>query len=830
MVKLPRKISKNNMAKTKHNNFLDTVDQIFTDAKNKGVFHLYTEDEAYTGRHLQIKGKQMYHFGTTGYLGLEQDERLKRAAIDAILKYGTQFPLSKTFVSFVLYKELEELLYQMYQSPVLVAKNSTLCHQAVIPGIVRDEDAVILDHQVHNSVQVACGMLKPRGIKVDMIRHSNLNMLEDRIKELRDKHNKIWYMIDGVYSMFGDVAPLPELLELLDRYPQFHLYADDVHGMSWAGEHGTGYVMSKVKTLHEKMVLVATLSKSFGASGGIMVCQNKELSRYVKNFGGPLSFSAQLEPPSVGAAVASAKIHLSDEIYAMQNELAGKIEYCNTLLREANIPLMEENQCPVFYIPTGLPSSGYNMSNRLMDEGFYVNMGIFPAVPVKNTGIRFTISRHNQRDEIKALVEAVKYHYPRMLEEENRSENDVRKAFKLPLVLEDGSKNKQIDTFKIVHTTTIDAIDKTEWDGMLGDKGIFDWEGLKFMETTFRDNQKTEHNWEFQYIIIKDKATLKPIAGTFLTTALMKEDMMAQASVSVQIEEERKRNPYYLTSRAITMGSLVSEGQHLYLDKENSNWKNALKVLLDMVSNAQDKAGASLIMLRDFEDNDSELRDLLTEQGFLKTALPESCIIEEMKWNTVDEYINSLTARSRKHLRTDVLKYEHLYDVEVKDTASTEDIRKYIQLFSNVKLKNFDINTFDYPEKFFSNMCSSPNWEFLVLKLKPEVRKDGDDQPVAVVFCYKGESGNYNAVFLGMDYEFVYEYKVYKQVIFQIIKRAKALNFKKVSLGFSASLEKRKFGAIAIPKFAYVQAKDNFNMEFIETITGSFKPRESKAA
>ena len=98
------------MAKTKHNNFLDTVDEIFTDAKNQGVFHLYTEDQSYSGRHLQINGQKLYHFGTTGYLGLEQDERLKLAAVDAIMKYGTQFPLSKTFVSFVLTKNLRKII------------------------------------------------------------------------------------------------------------------------------------------------------------------------------------------------------------------------------------------------------------------------------------------------------------------------------------------------------------------------------------------------------------------------------------------------------------------------------------------------------------------------------------------------------------------------------------------------------------------------------------------------------------------------------------------------------------------------------------------------
>src|SRR4028119_2244563 len=98
----------------------------------------------------------------------------------------------------------------MYGHPVLIAKNSTLAHIAVIPGVVRDEDAVILDHQVHWSVQNACQLLKPRGIHVDMIRHSNLHMLEEKIKEFGNKYDKIWYMADGVYSMYGDFAPLGE--------------------------------------------------------------------------------------------------------------------------------------------------------------------------------------------------------------------------------------------------------------------------------------------------------------------------------------------------------------------------------------------------------------------------------------------------------------------------------------------------------------------------------------------------------------------------------------------------------------------------------------------
>jgi len=235
------------MAKIKHNNFIDTVDDVLSGAKKEGVLHLYAEDKFLTGRTIQIQGKKMFHFGTTGYLGLEQDRRLKEAAIKAIKDYGTQFPLSKSYISHPLYAELEEKLELMYGIPPIITKNSTLGHLAIIPTLIRDEDAVIMDHQVHWSVQNACQLLKLRGIPVEMIRHNHLNMLEDKIKLLSSKCNKIWYMADGVYSMYGDYAPITELLQLTQKYSQLHLYFDDVHGTSWKGKNGTGFVFDAIK-------------------------------------------------------------------------------------------------------------------------------------------------------------------------------------------------------------------------------------------------------------------------------------------------------------------------------------------------------------------------------------------------------------------------------------------------------------------------------------------------------------------------------------------------------------------------------------------------------
>ena len=199
-----------------------------------------------------------------------------------------------------------------------------------------------------------------------MIRHNDLNMLEDKIKRYSDQRKKIWYMADGIYSMYGDFAPVPDLMELSKKYPQLNFYFDDVHGMSWIGKNGTGYVLSELAELSENVLLFGTLSKTFGASGAVLVCSNKKMYHEIKTFGGPLTFSAQLEPASIAAATASADIHLSPEIYVLQHELRERVEYFNELLQQTELPLIDQNISPVFYIGTGMPKTGYNFVNRLM--------------------------------------------------------------------------------------------------------------------------------------------------------------------------------------------------------------------------------------------------------------------------------------------------------------------------------------------------------------------------------------------------------------------------------------------------------------------------------
>ncbi len=212
----------------KFESLIKTMDEIVTTARNRGIVHLYTEDEFLNGRYVTINGSKLINFGSCSYLGLEMDERLKAGAIGAVKKYGTQFSSSRSYVSCGNYKEFEDLVARMFDAPVLLSTCSSLGHQVVMPIIMHSDDAVIFDQQAHYSMQEIANKLNANDTFTTMLRHSRLDELENKIIEYKTRYKRIWYVIDGVYSMYGDFAPIEEImgLKLLRVDKQF-----DLHGL-----------------------------------------------------------------------------------------------------------------------------------------------------------------------------------------------------------------------------------------------------------------------------------------------------------------------------------------------------------------------------------------------------------------------------------------------------------------------------------------------------------------------------------------------------------------------------------------------------------------------
>lgn len=797
------------------NDFLDAVDNIIEDGKKREIIHLFTGTDNIEGNRLKLNDREVVNFGSCSYLGLEFDERLKAGAIEAVTKFGTQFSSSRSYVSLGLYAELEQLFNQIFGAHCIVTSTTTLGHISAIPVLIDDGDAVIIDHQVHSSVQTAASLLKPRGVHVELVRHNKMDDLEKKIIQLRTKHKRIWYMADGIYSMYGDVCPMGDIARLLKKYKQFHAYIDDAHGMSWYGENGKGYVLSQMD-LHERMVVAVSLNKSFAAGGGLMILPNKCTERKIRNCGGPMIFSGPLQPANLGAAIASAKIHLSPEIKRYQEELWDNIKYAKRVIADLDLPCVSLSDTPVFFIGVSLPKIGYATIDRLMDKGHYVNLGIYPAVPMKNTGIRFTITRLHTKEQIKSMLQDMKAILDSVIEEHGFSYEKIYKAFRRNMKprLNVVSKNTDNQKLNVHRYRYINEVDKQLWNSLFHSQGIIDHNALGLLEQTFSNNIRKEHNWKFEYIIITDEQQ-KPVLATFLTTSLNKDDMMSSREVSAEVELARLSDPYYLTSEVLSVGTPLTEGQQLYLDREHPLWKVALNQLLEIISKKQIERKINQVVIRDFEDPDAELGKIFIDNGFLKYKLPDNNYIDNFDWNDMAEFKQLLSKKSYSNFKREVKRNLDKFEVRENNNPSSEDIHHWYNLYQNIKNKNLTINTFELPYQLFERIANNENWVTIELFPKEEyILPEYNNKSVAVVFLQKN-GDTINAAIAGIDYEYQKAYRVYLCMVYQIVLWTKRNNFDRLNLGYTADREKRKVGAKQSTVFAFMQIQDDFNMKVI---------------
>lgn len=813
------------MAKSRTNKFIDTIDECLTDGVKEGIFQVSVEDKFLNGRTVLIDEKPVVNFGSCSYLGLEIDDRLKQGAIDATLRYGTQYSSSRAYSSCNLYEELEALFFKIFGHPAILGMSTTLTHVAAIPILIQDDDLVILDHQVHGSVQLAVQIVKARGTEVAMIKHNRMDMLEELLRLNPNRYNKIWYMADGLYSMYGDYAPLKDIQYLLEKYGNFHFYVDDAHGMSWKGKHGNGYILSEMP-FHPKMVLTTSLAKGFGSGGGLVVLPDPEIRRKILTCGSSYTVSGPVQPPMLGASIASAKIHLTDEIYELQNKLKSKIKLVEDTIKKFDLPVVLSSDSPIFYLGLGLPRVGYNMVKRLLKEGYFTNIGIFPGVPVKCSGLRLPITNGQSNNDIIGVLNAFKHHFPKVLEEEKVTIDDISNSFNLPFE----ETKRKYSTFQpqsiglnIQHEYTIKHINKDLWNSFLGDNGSFDWDGCQFLEDIFKDNSDVENNWNFHYLIITDD-NKKVILATFFTELHCKDDMLSPSDVSRRIEELRKKNRYYLTSKVVMMGSLLSEGDHLFVDRSHPNWQKAFLEMIKIMNEVKKQCGATMIQLRDLDSKDFLLRDFLIKEGFIKVDMPDTNVIEDLSWSTTEDFLKKLSHKTRYYVRKDVIKQEQSFEIRVfnkNDTIEKDKIKDWFNLYKNVKNQSFNLNTFDLPFKLFESISNYDGWEVIEISFNQELKYKNDHKPLAMIFCYKSKKNNYCPMIIGINYAFNSEYNIYRQALYQIVKRAKENRNKKVYMGMEAKIEKQKIGAKNIQKSLYLQAEDNFNMELISLLKSS---------
>ncbi|MBN2481040.1 MAG: aminotransferase class I/II-fold pyridoxal phosphate-dependent enzyme [Bacteroidales bacterium] len=376
--------------------------------QENGCAFQYFEDPGFNGRTITVNNKKLLHFASCSYLGLETHPLLIDASVEAVSRYGTQTPSSRAMLSSPLYRELEEHLKLVFPGHVIVTQTVTLAHCSVLPLLIGEKDAIILDGYVHNSVRMASQLCKANGTFIIISRHNDMEHVRYLIYRLKKEgYRNIWYCADGIYSIHGNFCDVGGLRKLLDEEDNFYAYVDDAHGTGWCGRNGSGYVIGSYG-LHEKMIVVESFAKSMVSSGGGIVVPDRIIADYIRLTGQTMIFSGPIQPAVLGSLVACVKLHLTPEITVLQNELRDLIRHLREKSKELGLPVVTKDETPIQLLRIGSMEKTYRVLQGMIKRGYYPMTAGYPAIAKGDEGIRITVTRHLTKEDIDGFLASIK--------------------------------------------------------------------------------------------------------------------------------------------------------------------------------------------------------------------------------------------------------------------------------------------------------------------------------------------------------------------------------------------------------------------------------------
>ena len=380
---------------------LDWISEELKELKEKGLYVTIRKLESAQGPWIVVDGKKVLNMCSNNYLGLAAHPKIKEAAIRAILDYGVGAGAVRTIAGTMeLHVELEEKLAKFKKREVAILFQSGYNANlgALSALIKKNEDAVFVSEEL-NHASIIDGMRLSGAPKV-IYKHLDMNDLKKKLEEVKDKKKKL-IVTDGVFSMDGDLAPLPEIVELAEQYDAM-VYVDDAHGEGVLGDHGRGIV--DYYNLHERVDFeMGTLSKAFGVIGGY-VAGPEEAIEYLRQRGRPFLFSSALNPPDVAAAIASVEIlQHSDELV---KKLWDNTKFLQDNLRNLGYDLGSTKH-PITPVMLYDEKRAQEFSRILYEEyDIFAQAIVYPTVPKGTARIRLEPSAAHSKEDLQYVIDA----------------------------------------------------------------------------------------------------------------------------------------------------------------------------------------------------------------------------------------------------------------------------------------------------------------------------------------------------------------------------------------------------------------------------------------
>jgi len=368
------------------------------DAKRLGMYPYFTPIQKVRGNKVRVEGKKMIMVGSNNYLGLVEHPRVKKAARKAVTRYGVATCGSRFLNGTLdLHVELEKRLAKFLdREESLVFSTGYQTNLGIISTLTGKGDFVFTDRMDHASILDACQLSYA---SVQRFRHNDMAHLEQRLASVEDDAGKL-IVVDGVFSMEGDLSNLPEIVRIARKY-EASILVDDAHGIGVMGENGRG--TAEHFGLEQDIDLVmGTFSKSFASLGGFVAGPSRVI-QYIKHYARSLIFSASMTPSSVATVLATLEIIETEP--ERRERLWKTTHMMKTSFEEMGFNT-GETQTPIVPVIIGDESRTFAFWKMLRNDGIFVNPIVYPAVPKNQALIRTSYSSSHTDVELNKILKA----------------------------------------------------------------------------------------------------------------------------------------------------------------------------------------------------------------------------------------------------------------------------------------------------------------------------------------------------------------------------------------------------------------------------------------
>lgn len=352
---------------------------------------------------LDQHGRSFHHFCTTSYLGLDHHPALLEGAMAALRETGSlRVANSRNRCKLAILEQYESELSQLFGAVCLSSLSCSAASAGVLPllasGVFTQNrpPVMVFDRLAHYSMhhlKASCA----DETKVLTCPHNDMDFLES----ICQRHATVAYIADGAYSM-GGVTNMDGLLYLKDRYGLF-LYLDDSHALSAVGENGAGLVRPTLQALEDDCLIVASLAKSFGASGGLVMFGNSRQKTLVQRYGGPSNWSQSLNCAAIGAGQAAIGLHRTEAFSTLQKQLQANIQLFDSLIRTQQ----HGSNMAIRLIHCGEAALANQIAIELAELGYFTSAVFFPVVAQGKAAIRITLRADMPAPLIRSFCTAV---------------------------------------------------------------------------------------------------------------------------------------------------------------------------------------------------------------------------------------------------------------------------------------------------------------------------------------------------------------------------------------------------------------------------------------